>query len=93
MNDKPTPGPWVVDRRAGDQKLIVKSEDWQGLDVCIVQPWLTHDEANARFIADARAPPPGPRRRSPVAERGRRSALRARRQRPSRPRRVPVPGV
>jgi len=48
-----TPGEWKA--KFQHHKTIVRSLDPGGmLDVCIVQPWMTHEEPNAIFIAHSR---------------------------------------
>ena len=55
-DDTATKGPWATRRRDEDKKLEVHTTDGGHgyLDVCIVQPWLAHDEYNAALIVALR---------------------------------------
>jgi hypothetical protein len=53
--DAATPGPWS-EREDSEAPAwrVIWSDDYSGLDVARVVPWMTHVEFNAAFIAAAR---------------------------------------
>jgi hypothetical protein len=51
LNSQRTQGNWLITRNEENKTVIYTDEPGMGgLDICIVQPWMTHEEPNAEFI-------------------------------------------
>lgn len=48
---KATEGGWHQREPNDDGKLVIVSGAPYHIDVCVIQPWMTHDEPNAAYIA------------------------------------------